>query len=211
MSELRQHFGLTQAQYARWLGVNRTTLALVESGRRAMPLEVGGLPAVRLELGRQGQTLDAQNRVVAVAPLPEPTPERAPLAWRLEQCQHQAGKLRFELKKLQRRATPFLNRLAALPALCAWGGPVKSAEREAQWLDAVEAEARQQLLDVCGAGPQLLLQTQLAGLEHQINALEAALAALPPAQSGPTKPPPRKPPPICLGGNRIPAQLGHAG
>ena len=182
MDDTRQHFGLTQERYAAWLGVHRSTLALAEAGHRSLPVGVGGVQAVRLDLAALGKTLDAHNQVVEVAPLPEPDPARPPLEQRLRDCRYQVGTLRFELEKLQRRAAPLLNRLAALPALRAWAGPPpKSVEREQRWLATLEAEARQQLRDVCGTGPQQLLQARLAGLEREAQWLEEVLSTLPSA------------------------------
>ncbi|RSK42979.1 hypothetical protein [Hymenobacter perfusus] len=181
MDATRGYFALTQTRYAAWLGENRSTVAMVEAGHRAAPLRIGNRQGIRLDLATVGNTLTPENELRTLPPLPEPAPEPGPLHHRLRELQHQLTNLRYRLENLQRQAQPYLNRLLAVPALRAWPGPVSNPEREARWLDSFEQEAVQMLRDVCGRGPQLLLQARIAGLEQETALLEAALGAGPPA------------------------------
>ena len=182
MDTTRQHFALTQARYAAWLGENRSTVAMVEAGHRAAPLRIGNRQEMRLDLATLGKTFTIQNELLTFPPLPEPAPEPAPLNHRLREVRHQLTNLRYRLESLRRQAVPYHNRLLAVPALRAWTGPVPNPEREARWLDSFEQEAVHKLRDVYGQSPQLLLQARIAGLEQEIALLEVALAALPPAR-----------------------------
>lgn len=182
MSEfVRDLLGLTQERLASWLGVNRTTLASSESGHRSLPSRYGVADA-RLTLAVLGKVLgDAGATAAAPPPLPLPVPERDPLAWRLTNCRHQASGLRRQLEAMRAKAAQFEARLAAIPALRAYAGPVKNPAREAGWLALLEGEAVDGLRDDCGAGPQRLLEARLAGLEREAELLEEMLATLPPA------------------------------
>ncbi|MFD2783873.1 hypothetical protein [Hymenobacter rubripertinctus] len=185
MDTTRQHFALTQARYAAWLGENRSTVAMVEAGHRNAPLRIGNRQAMRLDLATLGKTFTPQNELLTFPALPEPAPERGPLNYRLRQVRHQLANLRYRLESLRRQAQPYHNRLLAVPALRAWPGPSANPEREQRWLDSFEQEARHELLNVCGAGPQQLLQARLAGLERETQWLEEVLNALPPADLPP--------------------------
>ena len=178
----RTYFGLTQERMASWLGVARASLALAERAHQA--LTAGATPALqqaRLVLAQLGYVYDGHGgRTLAPAPLPPPPAEREPLVRRLDTCQHQAGRLRHELADLRRRAAPYEARLAALPALRAWTGPVRDAKHEENWLALFEREAEQALRFDCGAGPQRLLEARIAGLDYEAELLAKTLATLPP-------------------------------
>ena len=180
---VRDHFGLTQERLASWLGVNRVVVAQAESGQRRLPLS-SGLQEPRLALAAMGKLLhpDGTAQDSALPPLPLPSPEAAPLAHRLAECRHQALRLSRELRGLQARAICYTNRLAALPTLRAYAGPVKNPAREAGWLALFEGEAVDGLRDDCGAGPQRLLEARLAGFNREAELLEELLATL--AQEG---------------------------
>ena len=57
---VRDYFGLTQERLASWLGVNRTTLAMAETGRRSLPLGVG-LQQSRLEFAKLNLVYDGEG------------------------------------------------------------------------------------------------------------------------------------------------------
>ena len=180
-SSLRDKFGLTQERLASWLGVNRGTVAMSETGQRSLPTSQWFLD-IRLELAALGK-LFIPGQAVGPAPPPLPTPsvERQPLASRVAEARWRALQLRRELENMQKRAAQFEARLAAIPALRAYTGPVKNPAREAGWLALFEGEAIDGLRDDCGAGPQRLLAARLAGLELELAMLEETLATLPPA------------------------------
>ena len=178
---LREQFALTQERLANWLGINRTTLALVETGQRTMPLGTA-VQDVRLTLAGMGLILEHEGATSpAPPPLPPPPLDKDTLEQRLDYCRHHARNLRFELEGMRRRAVPYQNRLAALPALRSWNGPRKKPELEESWLAVFESEANTALGYQCGAGPQRLLEARIAGLEREAELLEEALAGIAPA------------------------------
>lgn len=180
-SSLRDKFGLTQERLASWLGVNRGTVAMSETSQRSLPTSQWFLDT-RLELAALGLSFSL-DQPIGPAPPPIPTPpvERKPLTRRVAEARWKAVLLRRELEGMQKRAAQFEARLAAIPALRAYTGPVKNPAREAGWLALFEGEAIDGLRDDCGAGPQALLAGRLAGLQAEIGVLEALLGPAPPA------------------------------
>ncbi|TGE24884.1 XRE family transcriptional regulator [Hymenobacter aquaticus] len=172
--EIRQKLGLTQELMSSWLGVSRVRVAQAESGQRSLPLG-RAVQLVRLTLATLGLVYDPAGNRPAPPPLPAPAPDPEPLQSRLAHCAHHAGRLRYELEQLRLKAAPYEARLAALPALRAYTGPVKDAAREANWLALLEVEAETALLYDCGAGPQKLLEARIAGLEREAEVLRELL------------------------------------
>ncbi|WP_046246156.1 helix-turn-helix domain-containing protein [Hymenobacter terrenus] len=178
-SSLRDQFGLTQERLASWLGVNRTTVAMAESGRRNQPTSRWLLDA-RIELAALELVFNPGGETMpAPPPVPTPPVQRLPLDHRLVETRYQILRLQRELKSMRKRAAQFEARLRAVPALRAWTGPVRNPAREAGWLALFEEEAVDGLRDDCGAGQQLLLEARIAGLEHETGLLAAAVANLP--------------------------------
>ena len=175
---IREHFGLTQERLASWLGVNRVVVAQAESGQRGIPLS-SGMQEPRLALAAMGKLLNPDGTAQAsdLPPLPPPAPDTAPLAYRLAECRYQVSRLSRELKGMQARAQCYTNRLAALPTLRAYVGPVKNPAREAGWLALFEGEAVDGLRDDCGPAPQRLLEARIAGLTREAELLEELLPA----------------------------------
>lgn len=184
-ASLRQQFALTQQQLADWMGLNRSTLAQFETGRRARPVHWGTQES-RLALAGHGLVFDGTAVPVPAPPAP-PLPDvlRKPLDWRLKLCRHYANRTRAKLEALRRAATAYEARYAALPALRASPLPHPDPEADANWITLFELEAKQALRTTCGAGPQLLLAARLAGLEREAEVLAAGLAALPPPADAP--------------------------
>ncbi|MCR5889605.1 hypothetical protein LRS06_17865 [Hymenobacter sp. J193] len=171
--ELRACLGLTQELLASWLGIPRVSLALAERGSQGLPIGTG-VQEARLLLATLGQVLQPDGTTQPAPPsLPVPAPAPAPLEDRLSYCRYHISRLR-----LQRQAAPYEARLAALPALRAWTGPVRHPEREENWLALLEGEAEYALFYTCGAGPQRLLQARLAGLEREAELLQEMLEEL---------------------------------
>lgn len=180
-STLRDQFGLTQERLASWLGVNRGTVAMSETSQRNLPADQW-LLEIRLVLASMGKMfVPGQSPEPGPPPLPTPAVASQPLARRVAEVRWKAVLLRRELENMRKRAAQFEARLAALPALRAWTGPVKNPAREAGWLALFEGEAVDGLRDDCGAGFQRLLEARLAGLEREAELLEETLATLPPA------------------------------
>ena len=178
-SFVRNHFGLTQERLAAWLGVGRGTVAMAETGDRG--LGHGAIQEARLTLAALGKVLEAggADPQLAFPPLPLPPAPREPLARRLAECQYQIFRLSREWTAMQATAQPLENRLAALPALRAYAGPVPNPARDAGWLALFEGEAVDGLRYACGAGPQRLLAARLAGLEREAEMLRELPDALP--------------------------------
>ena len=85
-------------------------------------------------LATVGKVLDLtqpENTVPPLPPLPAPPVEPGPLQRRLYECEHELRQLRRPLAALNAQATQCTNRLAALPALRAYAGPVKNPAHEA--------------------------------------------------------------------------------
>lgn len=179
-SFLRERLGLTQERLASWLGISRISLAHSEGGRRGLPLG-SGIKEARLTMAVLGKVLDIAQPDAsppAPPPLPPPPVDPEPLRWRLRECEHDLYRLRRQLTALDAQATCCTNRLAALPALRAYAGPVKNPAREAGWLALLEGEAVDGLRDACGPGPRTLLAARIAGLERESEVIGALLAQL---------------------------------
>ena len=173
--KLREHFGLTQAMMADWLGVARSTLALAEKGYQSDTSETG-VQNARLTLAVRGLVYDGAGGDFA-APTGRPAPDFAEVGFRLRQCQHKIQGLELQLTILHQRAALYVARLAAVPALRAYPGPVANPEDEHDWLTIFELEARRQLREKCGATARLLLVARLAGVQREAELLAQALAA----------------------------------
>ncbi|WP_211289905.1 hypothetical protein [Hymenobacter chitinivorans] len=137
---------------------------------RSWPLGTAG-QLIRLTLATLGLVYDPAGNRPAPPPLPLPPPEPEPLQSRLAYCEHHAGRLCYELNQLRLKAAPYEARLAALPALRAFTGPVKHPAREENWLALLESETETALLYDCGRGPQKLLEARIAGLEREAEVL----------------------------------------
>ncbi|WP_345073341.1 hypothetical protein [Hymenobacter fastidiosus] len=175
--KLREHFGLTQAMMADWLGVARSTLALAEQGYPSDPSETG-VQNARLTLAVRGLVYDgAGGDFAAPTGRPAPAPDRAEPGFRPRQCQHKIQDLEQQLAILHQRAALYVARLAAVPALRAYPGPVVNPEDEHDGLTIFELEAHRQLREKCGATTRLLLEARLAGVQREAGLLAQALAA----------------------------------
>lgn len=175
---LRDLFGLTQERLASWLGVSRGTLAMSEgSSGRGMP-GANWQNRLRLLWAAQGKVFDPATPAVqapAPPPLPAPPVVAEPLARRQGDIRYETLLLTRRLAQMRGRAAQFEARLAALPALRAYAGPVANPARDAGWLALFEGEAVDALRGHCGAGPQRLLVARLAGLARELELLEELL------------------------------------
>lgn len=120
---VRQYFSLGQQELAAWLGLSEAAVGHLETGRRALsaeaaaalapfvvhlPAPVAAAPALRLA-----------SAVPAAPTLALAAPEAAPLAARLDYCQHYARRLRRALRPLEAQATVAARWAVARPALVA--------------------------------------------------------------------------------------------
>ncbi|MCB2407424.1 helix-turn-helix transcriptional regulator [Hymenobacter lucidus] len=156
---VRTYFGLSQQELARFLGVSRALVALVETGRRTLPAEA----ATRLAILDSGISEEAATPV-EVSRSALATWE--PLQLHQRKCLRQASGLRQELLQLQTQAAQYQRRLQALPLLSqALGQFPADAELQA-WLEQLATEARYGLFD-CGTAAQTLLTVRITALEFE--------------------------------------------
>ncbi|PJJ55053.1 hypothetical protein [Hymenobacter chitinivorans] len=165
---VRAYYGLAQQELADFLGVSRGLVALVETGRRALPAAA----EARLAL------LSAPLTTSANCPAPPlAAASWEPLHLHQRKCLRQAQGLRQELIQLQTQATQYQRRLQALPALyqalltTAPDGPGLEA-----WLQKIETQARYGLAE-CGPAAQTLLTVRIAALEFEAAETGRQLAA----------------------------------
>ncbi len=118
---IRQHFGLNQQEVAQWLGLSEATVGHLETGRRALsPAAAEALAPLVAQLPAPGAGAAAGALRLASAAAPAlalAPPEAAPLAARLDYCQHHARRLRRELRPLEEKAAVAARWAVALPAL----------------------------------------------------------------------------------------------
>lgn len=197
---MRQAFGLTQAELARFLGVSREMVSRVEAGSK----EFGEQPRQRLwALAHWLPAPDGQGPPVptfgtgpdlsdphpAAAPdLPGPL-DPAPLRARLRRCRFLAAKARYELDITQGEAQRQARRRWAVEVLRARLGPAApplpapwdmllatpDPAADHRWLDrlARDTAAEPPALTVTS---RALLLLRLASLEREAAALETLLA-----------------------------------
>ena len=204
---VRAHFGLTQAELAGFVGVSRANLAHVEAGRKRL----GPGPDQRLlVLARQLPPPDGHGPPApsfgddasgeALAPA-----EHTALARRLARCRwlrthllfetsqrHQPGQARHRRRLWAVQVLgPALAHPLPVPDWLAPGGPTlplppyplatPDAARDSYWLSGVALRLAATTAPL-PPGAAALTRARLAGLDAEIQALEAALG--PPAPAG---------------------------
>jgi transcriptional regulator with XRE-family HTH domain len=186
LRDIRKHFGLSQAELAQCLGIDRTLLAHIEAHRRPIPTDATWcmLSLLRLLPPPHGST------PVTLPPDPaEATPETLDaLQWRLRVCRHEAYLLGYtlerQLPRLQaarhRRSLPTL--LAALPPLP--NAPADVPTPDQQWADRMGRQAAADLARF-GVQARALLEARRAGLAAEAAYLETALGEPPAATPAP--------------------------
>ncbi|WP_156176023.1 helix-turn-helix domain-containing protein [Hymenobacter terrenus] len=112
-ARVRNYFGLSQAELARYLGVSEGFTGHLESGRRALPFKLGQmLDALARPIPATFPPLDTPPAPADLGP-----PEPAPLEARLDYCRHHARRLRRALRPLVAQAAYAARWRAALPTL----------------------------------------------------------------------------------------------
>lgn len=184
LADVRRHFGLSQQELAGWLGVSNAQAGHLETGRRALAGDAAEALAplvARLPLPSAALAAGALRLASAAAPLALSPPDAAPLAARLDYCQHHARRLRRALAPLEAQAATAARWAAALPALRAAlppdPGPAAAPDPATAW-PAWQAWHRHRWLDQ----RPLALPPDLSARHHllrlQAEALEAEAAAL---------------------------------
>ncbi|GAB3859004.1 hypothetical protein GCM10028822_34880 [Hymenobacter terrigena] len=179
---VRAHFGLTQPELGRYLGVRREQVAFVEAGQRTFS-------AVAERRLRPLGLLLPESRAggppasVAAEPVaPADAPDVAALRKRLRRCRHQAAQLRYELENQAARVQSHANRqrglaqlqAGLLPSLANGAAPTADAERARCWLVQLAADTPPAPPN---ATARALLTARLQGLVAEAEALEDLLAA----------------------------------
>ena len=118
---VRAHFSLEQQELAQWLGLSTAAVGHLETGRRALsPAAAEALAPLVAHLPPPGAAPAPALRLASAVPsLALSPPEAAPLAARLDYCQHHARRLRRALRPLEAQAAVAARWAAALPALVA--------------------------------------------------------------------------------------------
>jgi transcriptional regulator with XRE-family HTH domain len=164
---IRTHFGLTLEALASYCRVSVGLLSHCEAGRRTLSTPV------LLRLGPLAAHLPAPEAAAASAQDPAALlapPAPAPLAARLDYCQHHATRLRRELAALEVQLEYARRWQAALPALLAQAAD----ERARAWLLRRQAQAAADL-DADTAARYHLLRLRAEALEAEATGLAALL------------------------------------
>ncbi|RTQ47508.1 XRE family transcriptional regulator [Hymenobacter gummosus] len=179
---VRRHFALSQQELARYLGLTRTQVANVETGRTNF-----SAAAERRLLHLAELLAPPHGGGPPLPPAADPAaPDPDPLRQRLRRCRHLAGQARFELHGLRqrlpageyrRRALAQL-RAALLPPTPPPGvpDPTFDAAHAAHWLARLDADTAAALPDAAGYAQLALLEVRLSALEHEAGLLAALLA-----------------------------------
>ena len=184
---LRAHFGLTQAELGRFLGVTAAQVGHVEAGRNAWSATAAGklrllewlLPPADGGVGPEPPGWEAAD----LPELPGSLDSRA-LRRRLRDVRFQAVKIRYDLEQRHKRAraearrrwgVAVLRNLLApaagqVPPPAVVSSPAFNAEAVGRWLAMLEADA--------AAAPTALTPTQQALLALRLRLLEEEAAAL---------------------------------
>jgi len=199
---VRAHFGLSQTELARFLGVSRTQVSAVEIGRkefsdaplyrlwvlaRAMPPPHGQGPAA--PVFATGGPADAPD---APAPDLPAAPDQVQLHARLRRCRFLALRLRFELGQLHRPNQTHARRRWAVgvlrdaltppgpdappPAPLTYPGATPDPARDLPWLTSLTQAVEFAPAPLTATGRALRL-ARLRGLEAEAAALEALITS----------------------------------
>lgn len=179
LRKLRAHFGLSQAELANYLGLDRSLLAHVEANRRPLPLAATWrlVPLLNL-LPPHGP---GSGSLLPPDPAETTPATQDALAWRVRVCRHEAALLAFKLERQlpallaarNRHALPAL--LAALPPLAPMPGVLADTPGpDPQWAAQMAAGAAERLARF-GEPARALLEARRAGLLAEAAHLEAAL------------------------------------
>ena len=160
---VRRHFGLHQFELAAYLGVGRAMVGHLEAGRRPLPTPV------LLRLAPLASLLPPAETIAEAAKPELLPPAAAPLAARLDQCQHEAAHLRRTLSRMSQQLEHARRWQQALPALLA-----AADERARPWLLRRQEQATADLDAEASAGYHLL-RLRAEALEAEAAALAALL------------------------------------
>ena len=168
---VRQHFNLTLEELAGYLRVSMGLVSHLEAGRRSMSAElVQRLVPLLQALPAPEAPSDPDDPAARLAP-----PAAAPLAARLDYCQHHARQLRRELAAITQKMEVARRWQQALPPLLA-----QAADAPARaWLLRRQEQAAADLNGDTAARYHLL-RLRLAALEAEAAGLAALL---PPPES----------------------------
>ena len=189
LQAIRAHLGLRQIDLGTWLGLSRTQIANVETGREPLPRHarpwLRAAMAVLALAEAIPETGDLPFGPVPTIPAGGPT---AVLA-RLRECEYQARRLHQQLRALQQTQRLATRRLLAGPLLlAALPSPPALPEaapeppallRRRRWLARLQEAAADALLPEAPTGPvaAALLAARLGAWQHEAALLVAGLPA----------------------------------
>ncbi|MCB2408124.1 helix-turn-helix domain-containing protein [Hymenobacter lucidus] len=183
LRDVRAHFGLLQADLATWLGISRSLLALVETGREELPRHARPwlFPWLTAQALPDDETTVPAPPLAPALLLASAGPAAA-LA-RLRECDYQVRRLHLQHLALLGTLRTAARRLAAAPVLHAALPPETAAEPVAlalrrRWLARLREAATDALLPEAEAGPVVaaLLGMRGEAYRHEGVLLEAWLA-----------------------------------
>lgn len=168
LAQVRRYFSLDQPTLAAYLGVGAGMIGHVEAGRKASsPAMLLPLATLAAHLPSPTAPPDPEDPAAHLAP-----PDVAPLQARLAQCQHEAAKLRHQLKTIIQQLEVARRWQQALPPLLA---QAPNAPARAWLLRRQEQAAAD--LDGETAARYHLLRLRAKALEAEATALAALLPA----------------------------------
>jgi hypothetical protein len=180
---LRAYYGLTQQDLAAFLGVSRATVSLEET-----PPLSGGMRF--LPIGSASKLLPFWQGLPApegLAPLPTAPPQadalaggstlRQALLRRQADCAYETQRLQRTQQRAQTLLAQARLRLQTLPALLAAAPTGAAGNRQRQWLDYFEQDARATLTDGQAATERVLRELRLEVLAHEAVLLAQRLAS----------------------------------
>ncbi|KAA9327148.1 hypothetical protein F0P96_18095 [Hymenobacter busanensis] len=190
LREVRAHFDFPQPALGSWLGLSRSFLALVETGREALPAHAR--PWLRPLAA--ALALPDDPTLAAPAPFPEapPLPTAGPAAVlaRLRECDYQARRLHQQQAALLAAQRTAARRLAAGPLLLAALPAPAPTELTAlalrrRWLARLLEAAADALAPAAPAGPvaAALLDARRRAWLHEATCLRVWLNDHPPTDA----------------------------
>lgn len=178
---VRAHFGLSQQQLARYLGVSTGFVTHLEAGRKPLPLALlARLTRLALLLPPpegHGPPLPPPASATPTNPAALPTGPATPLAAaplhkRVRACRLRAAVLGQQLARLHARAAAHFRRAQGLAQLQAALGPDAA---EARWLRELAEDVAAAAPGPAAASAQVLLAVRVAALTAEADTLESLL------------------------------------
>jgi transcriptional regulator with XRE-family HTH domain len=174
-TSVRGKIGLSQEEYILYLcGVNRSTLAMYENGKRSLPFEASVRNAAieialsKPETERSIETMALQQKRVSVAALTK----------RRDYCLFLIKKTLLQLAKMQKRYRQCLNMIAVsatAPAILTELFPNNSRHAKDRGCLEIFGVAAKNKLEHCSTSQQQLLQLKMEALQFEADKIQRLL------------------------------------